>query len=66
MVYSLRLANQNLGALEVMVMGSSIQRILCQFLGIHKWSKWETHPLKGNWVTRQCLFCYKREDRRLF
>jgi len=42
-----------------------LKRILCH-LNLHQWGGWSTHPLRGNWITRQCLRCFKLEDRRLF
>ncbi len=39
-------------------------RFLCR-LGIHKWSVW-MRTVWGNKVTRQCLRCFRIEDKRLF
>ena len=40
-------------------------KILCR-LGIHKWGEWQVHPYQGNKIVRQCLRCFKWQEKRLF
>jgi len=42
-----------------------IQKILCA-LNIHNYGEWKQHPFYGNKITRQCKWCFKIQDARLF